>query len=307
MLFLRRFHAFTGGALKTFHYFAHARASGLVEPRLMLFPPRAWDGTLAAWLERGDLAEAPGDPAVVLLSREWDEADRLGLTGPGRRIIHLVQHVAHAQPGTPEYASLARPATRIAVSPYLAERLRACAALAGEVVLIDEGVEVLRPALPWEERAWDATVAALKNPALGAAVAAALTAAGRSVRLITQRLPRPEFLDLVAAARVLVALPHPGGESFFLPPLEAMRLDVAVVAPDALGARGHCIDGVSCLVPGHDAAGIARRTLELLGDAALLARLRGGGAQVAARYTLAEERRRFTEVLGRVLGAAPAR
>jgi hypothetical protein len=80
LLFLRRLVGFNGGVLKTLDYFAHARASGFVAPRMMLFPPRPWDGILEGFLSPHEVVTRPGTPDIILLSREWDEADRLELT-----------------------------------------------------------------------------------------------------------------------------------------------------------------------------------------------------------------------------------
>jgi len=296
LLILRRCAGFNGGVLKTLDYFAHARAAGFVTPRMMLFPLRAWDDILEDRVLPHEVVTEAGDPDVVLLSREWDEADRLGLTAKKRPILHLVQHAAHGIGDTAENASLARPATRIVVAQTLGDRIRQFNPN-GKIVVIEAGVSVDRAPLPWSGRRWDVAISGYKNPAVAEAVAKALIQSGRTVQMLTSYIPRQQYLDYVAASRVLVALPLQAGEAAYLSALEAMHLDVAVVTPDAGGPRGYCIDGVSCLTPQYSADEIARRANDLLSNPALLSNLRTGGASMAAKLTVAAEREKFIQVL----------
>jgi len=300
MLFLRRFVGLNGGVLKTFDYLQHARASGLVSPRMMFFPPRPWDRRLQDFVSSEDVVTEPGDPDIVLLSREWDEADSVGLTDGKRPILHLVQHAAHGVANTAENASLSRPATRIVVASGLADGLRQFNPN-GRVVVIEAGVDVGRAPQPWASRRWDVTIAGYKSRAIAQEVGALLTKSGRVVNTLTSTIPRRSYLDAVASSRVLVALPFQTGEAAYLAALEAMHLDVALVTPDSGGPRNYCVDQVSCITPRYEAADIARCTDELLANPELLAGIRAGGSAVAARLTLAEERRRFVDLLGELI------
>ena len=296
--------ALSGGALKTFEYFAHARASGLVESRLMLFPPRPLDGLLKNYLEPHEVVTEPGDPDIILLSREWADADDLDLISARRTFIHFVQHPLHVVAGSDEYLSLARPAVRIAGTQELAERMRTFEHLVGEVTLIETAVSMPRHPFPWRSRQRDVVISGRKNPELARAVGELLTAAGCSVLTLDAVMRREDYLDLVATARVLVALPMSIGETAFLTALEGMYLDMVVVLPETFGPARYCIDGVTCMTTTSDAADIAQRTFGLLKDAALIDKLRRGGAEVANRITMANERRAFTALLARIVSGA---
>jgi hypothetical protein len=294
LLVLRRLQRFNGGVLKTLDYFCHARASGLVQARMLLLPPRPWDDALESYLSPHEVVTEPDDPDIVLLSREWDEADRLGLSSPERTFIHLVQHSDHVTEGSAEYGSLSRPAFRIVVSREYAKRISAYAHLNGGLTTIEAGVCVRREAIPWNSRRWDVTIAGLKNPQVAQAVAALLAAAGHSVRLLIDRLSRRDYLDYVAQARILIALPQQIGESVFLPALEGMHLDVVVVLPEIFGLGRYYINELTCLTTAYEAHDIANRTIELMRHTEKMNKLRRGGAEIASRLTIANERRRFT-------------
>lgn len=295
---------FSGGVRKTLEYFAHARTSGLVEARFMMFPTRPWDDLLEGYVEPHEVVTEPGDPDIVLLSREWAEADRLGLTSKPRQFIQLVQFGEHAVPGQEDYLSLARPALRIVVSRKFAERILTFKHLTGEAVVIEAAVSMPRQPLPWSARQWDVTISGWKNPELARATGQLLTAGGRTVRTLEANMPREPYLDQVAAARVLIALPHHPREVAFLTALEGMYLDAAVVLPEVFGTGNYCIDGVSCLTTTYDPQDIARRTLGLLNDPVLIDRLRRGGAEITKRITMENERRSFINVLARVVSGA---
>jgi glycosyltransferase involved in cell wall biosynthesis len=87
-------------------------------------------------------------------------------------------------------------------------------------------------------------------------------------------------------------------EGFYLPALEAMASGCAVVCDDAMGNRGFCIDGETCLVVERDdVEGHVAAVERLLGDGELRQRLRRQGREVAACYSLEEERARFYRLL----------
>jgi glycosyltransferase involved in cell wall biosynthesis len=118
-------------------------------------------------------------------------------------------------------------------------------------------------------------------------------------------LERDDFLLRMAACDVVVALPDPQ-EGFFLPPLEAMAMDCAVVLPECPGASSYAIDRRTCLTPAFETGAIADAVAELRSDAALTAHIREQGAAIALEHSLARERAEFTDALRDYLAACEA-
>jgi len=104
----------------------------------------------------------------------------------------------------------------------------------------------------------------------------------------------------MARARVTVHLPAKV-EGAYLPALESMALGALVVCPDCLGNRSFCRDGETCLVPVRSEEAILEAACAALGESAdALAPLLAGARLECAGRTLAAERARFLEILGRV-------
>jgi len=216
-------------------------------------------------------------------------------------VLNFVAGLRHADPGSNRFEYLDRKAIRICASEAVAAAIRETELVKGPVVAIPNGVdaEALR-ALPALERRTDVLVAALKQPELGAELAEALADAGHSVELLTERVPRDEYLDRVRSSRVATFLPLEE-EGFYLPPLEAMALGTLVVCPDCVGNRSFCVRGETCLVPAYSRSDIldsAEAALALPPEQADA--LVAGALRAADNHSLAAERRAFLHVLDRL-------
>jgi glycosyltransferase involved in cell wall biosynthesis len=119
----------------------------------------------------------------------------------------------------------------------------------------------------------------------------------RSVELVTDFLPRHEFLDLLARARVSVLVPHVT-EGFYLPALEAMALGTIVVCPDCVGNRSFCLDGRTAFVTRRNPVSMARaveRALRL--DEERRDQMREAGWRQVEGHSLEQERQRLGALL----------
>jgi glycosyltransferase involved in cell wall biosynthesis len=297
LLFRRDFHGLTGGHLKVWHYFQHTLRSSRFTPRIHLTPGSTstgnpWHGIDPPPLDDWRPEEAGG---LFVAGLDWEavpEATPLP-------VINLIQHVRHADPGDPRRRFLERPAMRICVGDEVAEAISSTGIVNGPIHVIPNGID-LENIPSAMDRDIDVLIAGLKKPALAAAIAARLEAAGVPALVSTALLPRAEFLERMSRARVVVTLPN-DTEGFFLPPLEAMAAGAIVVCPDCVGNRGFCRDGVTCLLPPSTTEAIVEATLTAVRlDAAAGSALRTAAAREARRHGLESERSAFLRVLDAV-------
>jgi hypothetical protein len=299
MAFDRDFKWFTGGHLKCFHYFTHARAAGW-DARVTFTPGSALDDT-NPWIAAGIAPSSSTHPDVWFLAgHDWDRVH----PAPNEPVINLIQHLRHADPTDPRYAHLRRPAVRITVSQEVQDAIEATGIVAGPVITIPNGLDLALapPRRAMAERPVDVLVVANKAPqrAAGTEVGRRLRRRGRTVRVIDQRVPRAAFLAALADARVAAFVPNPQ-EGFYLPALEAMAAGTLAVCPDVVGNRSFCRHLDTAIVPDHGAAPIAAAAeagLALLdGRPAEAAALRDRAIAQAQQHTLGNERRQFHAVL----------
>ena len=290
LLVRREYRGYTGGHGKFRDYVAHVDAHAGWAAQLYLTPDSRRDadnpfldvpGRVGQWEpERAD--------ALLLGGMDWTAlpAD-IEMRVP---VINLVQHVRHADAGSPLRAFLSRRALRVCVSTAVAEAILATGEVDGPVRVIPAAVDTrMLAALGQAKSSTDVFIDAVKQPQLGASVAAMLREAGLQPYLHSERAPRADYLAAMAAATVVVTLPEPA-EGFYLPGLEALAMGRALVQYDCGGSRDYLHDGANALVPSPRPLAIARAALQLHADAALRARLQAAGQATAQRFDLTAER-----------------
>lgn len=298
MLFHRDFLGYTGGHGKVWDYFNHALALGW-DARVYL-TPRSLRDSSNPWLAMPARIEQNWRPqqAQMLFVAGMDWSALPEASGARQPVLNLVQHVRHGDPALPLRGFLARPAWRICVSQAVAAAIKATGQVNGPVRVIPAALNL--PPLPPPGAASGVFIGALKNPALGQALAAELRAREIVVTLADGWLPRPDYLAALARAQVVVPLPH-ATEGFFLPGLEAMALERPVVMPDCEGSAQYAIDGENCLMPPPEPAALAAAVERLLADPVLATALVAGGGRAAARHGLPAERDAFASVIQEML------
>jgi glycosyltransferase involved in cell wall biosynthesis len=259
ILFRRDYQGLTGGHLKVWDYFRHARHSARFQPRIFLTGDSLLDAS-NPWLGVTPPPLAVWDPAAAdvlfVAGVDW-EAIPARVAAP---VVNLIQGVRHADPADPRRRFLSRPAIRICVGAEIADAIRSTGLVNGPIHVIPNGLDTA--AFPPQAKVRDipVLVAGGKNPAFAAALAGRLAAAGLAAECLMAPIPRDAFLGLLGRARTVVTLPL-DKEGFFLPALEAMAMGAVVVCPDCVGNRGFCRDGVTCLRPTYALDAVAEATI----------------------------------------------
>lgn len=291
LLFHRDFRSYQGGHGKVRDYVRHAAAHRAWTPEVYLTPDsrRADNPFLDAELA-ARWQPAPPD-ALFLAGRDWQAwpEDREDIP-----VINLIQHVRHATAGEPLHDCLRRRAVRLCVSRPVADAILATGHVRGPVFAIDAALDLPLQASADAPRA-GIVIGALKQPALGAELAARLRSQGRDVRLLDVPLPRNAYLSALAAAEIAVLLPH-ATEGFYLPALEAMALGCATVVPDCIGNRAYLVPERNALVPDFTLDALAA-AVSRLDDAGLRTRLGEAGTATAMGFSQQRERAQFHAVL----------
>jgi glycosyltransferase involved in cell wall biosynthesis len=303
VLFHRDFQRFQGGHLKVFHYFEHVRSSPSHQARIRFSADSVWDAS-NPWSGLRDYVVGPGETVAAdvlfLAGVDWRSLEPQQRASSPVPIINLIQDFRPALGDGPLRQFLSNPAIRICVSAEIQDALERIPTVNGPLFTVPIGIDLdqLPPALPRDARDVDCVVLAAKDPPEGAAIATNLTRRGYRVVLLDRSMPRDELLEAMARARVSVHLPNPV-EGAYLPALESMALETAVVCPDCVGNRSFCRDGETCLVP--------RRSKRAIVDSALLAltassneldAMLSSGREESRQRALASERPRFLEILG---------
>ncbi|HEY5710959.1 MAG TPA: hypothetical protein VIT38_03600 [Allosphingosinicella sp.] len=306
LLLVRDFRRQTGGNIKVRDYFRHAAAHPRFEARAW-FPPQSRHRDSEIWedLAAGQVSIS-FDPAaqdfICVNGRDWALLpDDLGTA----EIIHFVQHAGYAtDPVLRSY--LERPARRLFTSQALFEAIGALANGPAHVVPI--GVDpVFQTGAPYNTSR-RVTILCAKQPDFAAALAARLEALDLEPAMLDGAWrPHNEYLGMMRRSEILVTLPL-RREGFYLPALEGMGQGCAVICCDAVGNRGHCVAGETCLQPAFgDVDGHVAAVEQLIRDDALKAHLRAGGARMARRHGMAQERAAFHTMLDAALADQEAR
>ncbi len=304
VLFQCNLRNFRGAHLKLWDYFQHVLAAPGFTPRITFTARSRWDET-NPWLNAReyvveDWRSLPVDVFFVG-GRQWDLAEQHPDWGPDTPVINFVQHVHHADPTNDRYAHLSRRAIRICVAEEVEQALKETGIVCGPLIVIPNGVDLGEfPRRDDERHSVDVLIAALKRPEIGVRLQERLERPGRRVRLLTERLPRPEYLRQLQAARVTVFLPN-DTEGFYLPALEGMGVDTLVVCPDCIGNRTFCIPGYNSFRPPFVVEELVEATEAALALPQEQARrMRANALATVERYSLRRERQAFHDVLRNV-------
>lgn len=300
VLFHRKYRRFHGGHLKVWHYFNHVLAAPGFDARVHFDINSSWDSS-NPWAQTPDrvIASVNGMTldALFVAGRDWQRLDRLGLLDRGIPVLNLIQHVRHAEDWSIQSDYLDRKAIRLCVSPEVAAAVEEVGSR-GPTVVIPNGMDVpLIDAAVRHERPLDLLIAGLKQPVLAARAARHLAASGRSIEVLTEQVPREQFLESMRRARVTLFLPNKN-EGFYLPALEAMALGAIVVCPDCVGNRSFCLPGINAFRPAFQFDDIVRDVEQALTlpEPAATALLNNAG-DTARQHSLEAERARFGQVL----------
>jgi glycosyltransferase involved in cell wall biosynthesis len=295
LLFHRDYRRFSGGHLKVFDYLRHAQDSCRFAPAVYLTPRSVSVEQLPSGAEPMASYDPASAHALFVAGLDWHALDAFHGIEDRVPVINLIQHVRHADSADPRSQFLSRRATRICVSEAVADAIQATGRCNGPIHVIPGGID-LTALTPLPTKAVEVFIAGLKQPTLATALAITLVASGVTVDCATAPLPRTAFLQRMGRARIAITLPGET-EGLFLPALEAMALDCAVVCPDCIGNRDFCISSTTCLMPLPDLDALAAAATTLLADAQLSASLRAEASKAVVRHDLALERAAFLKIL----------
>ncbi len=295
LLFYRDYRSFTGGQLKVWDYFNHARSSRVFRPQVYLTPASLADNPWRDADGRVERFDPRSADALFIAGLDWEALAPFPGIEQEKPVLNLIQHVRHADRADPRFAFLSRRATRICVGDEVASALRATSACNGPIHVVPNGLDRCGfPAAATERRG--VFIAGLKDPTTASALADRLKSSGAAVDCEVGQVSRTEFLRRMGRALISVTLPEQA-EGFFLPPLEAMSMGCLVVCPDCIGNRSFCRDRETCLVPRRDVASLEAAVLELLGEPSLCAHLRLAATAVVEEHDIGRERDSFASIL----------
>ena len=296
ILFFRNFVQHSGGHQKVFDYFCHLHASEGYAPHIS-FSDSSLQDKANPWFP--DHAGVDFDPTaydyLFLAGMDWKMLAKDNVN-PDQPVINLIQHVRHGLPSEDVYPFLAHRAIRICVSSEVQMAIEDKSN--GPVFTIANGIHI---PVTITKKSEDVFIAGYKNQALARDLANEL---GISAQI--DQLPREEFLEKLAAARIAVLLPHQT-EGFFLPALEAMQLSDIVVVPDCVGNRSFCTDHLqahgNCLMPRYDRGGILdsiARAKAILADQEHSRRIKMAATKTVNQHSLNRERAEFLNLMSRI-------
>jgi len=307
ILFYRDFRGLTGGHLKVWHYFNHIINSAEYIPYIYFSQKTVWDAS-NPWLNMDKklrLFQPLSNPDIIFMEgTDWEILDEKYKHNSPVPIINLIQHIRHSFPDNPRYPFLQHKAIRICVSEEVKSYLEKTGRVNGPLFTIPCSIDLekLPPALPYSQKRDEILIAALKEPDLGRQLKQQLEALGKPVKLLTSRLLRKDYLELVNRAKITIFLPNKKeGEGFYLPALEGMALGSLVICPDCIGNRSFCLPGDNCFRPEYDLNSIINAVQNALklppGEVKLLL---ANASKTASQHSLMAERETFLKVLTNV-------
>lgn len=259
--------AVRGKDFKVFDLFMHVRSAPRFEARIHFAPDSVWaaDNPFLPFRDAGEPEYRPEDADIVVVTdrSDWTAIGEARLAGLRGAVVQRCGHFWGLQRGDVPFDFLRYPARRMCTSNAIAAEFRRLGA-PGPIHVVPNGVDFTGLPTPGE-RSVDVVIVGMKRPQLGRSVHRRLERFGRRLDLMEGFVPRREFLERLARAKVGVFLPAEG-EGFHIPPLEAMALGTVVVCPDVRGNADYCRDGDTALMPAMEAdalADAAKRALAL--------------------------------------------
>ena len=296
LLFYRSYHEFRGGHLKVFDYFSHAQSSDTFSPQIYVestgSQPHPWtglQGIVGSYVpERAD--------CLFLAGLDWE----MLRAHPGIEeripVVNLIQGLSHADPSDRKFSFLGRKAIRICVSEQVKDALVQTGQCNGLIHVISNGIDISQMSHTQPASRADVLISGLKQPRMAVELQNKLLRRGLAADILTEPLPRPEYLAKMAFSSIIVTLPC-RSEGFFLPALEAMAMGKIVICPDCIGNRSFCLDEVTCLMPAMQVDELEASVLRIYRDQDLADNLRESGMSMSMNYTLDKERHSFHAIL----------
>ncbi|MDD2814220.1 MAG: glycosyltransferase [Thiotrichaceae bacterium] len=302
IFFYRDFHGFTGGHLKVWDYFQHVNASQNYQAHIY-FTPNSQQDENNPWV---------GKNVSILPTWQPEQADILFIAGldwqvipeslhySSKPIVNLIQGVRHVDSHDERYAFLKYKAIRISVSEQITSALHATQQVQYPIFTIPNGLDfsIFPKPYPYLQRPYQLCISGLKQPALATQLYQCVTAMGiNNVLLLTQAIPRKQFLEYLTQSQLTVFLPE-HREGFYLPALEGMKLGTLVICPDCIGNRDFCLDEINCFMPHYEIEHILQ-TINKAFRFSLEQKesLLQAAQETAINYDIARERQQFHKIL----------
>lgn len=301
VLFYRDFQGLTGGHLKVWHYFQHVTSSKHYQAEIYFTPDSSWLDNPWSQVKSQCLTEWNSEQTDILF---MEGLDWQALTStPKTPVINLIQHVRHTYPHNPRYAFLKQRAIRIGVSPEVTAALEQTPCVNGPIFNNPNGLDnsTFPPILSDNARDIDVLIVGLKEPVLAENLAQRARELYPQLHtvVLTQLMPRQDFLNELARSKIAIFLPmFEDKEGFYLPALEAMALRTLVICPDCVGNRSFCLPNINCFRPEYQVDALLHSLYCALQLSQVEFRdLLENGNRTVREYTLDRERKVFLNIL----------
>lgn len=216
-------------------------------------------------------------------------------------VVNLIQGFGHCQDGDERMQFLSRKALRICVSHQLRDAVTRTGLCSGPVITIENSISFDAD----RHRSMTAVPASVlilgvKKKQLALQLQRDLGLDGVSAQCIAEPVERPRLLSLMSQSEIVVTLPS-DKEGFYLPALEAMKLNRNLICPDCTGNRSFCEDLATCLMPEPTLQALLGAVRLLMADKGLAKSLREAASSRVEPYTAERERTEFINALNRIL------
>ena len=302
VLFYRDFKGFTGGHLKVWDYFQHVNSSDQFQAEIFMTQESTWKNNPWKTIKKQCLTEwNPANSDVLFLAgMDWLALSEKQRRTPPAPVINFIQGIRHADKNNPLYDFLKYPALRICVSHEVSEALLSTGKVNGAIHTNTNGIN-LTDFPPLAKKDIPLLIVGSKSPKLAFNLSKELSTLGIDHQLITNYIPRKDFLDKLNRASMAILLPQKK-EGFYLPALEAMALKTLVICPDCIGNRSFCLDSFTCFMPHYSLKEIMRAILNAFSISKIQKlTLINNGYAMAMNNSIEKERTIFLEILSKVI------